>query len=83
MKEAIVFRPDEGTKTLTLNQLCVFREISKLLGSRRDRIDYKNVAERTGMSWNGVSYAVDKLVRLGLLGRENGKLYVIKKFVIG
>ena len=83
MKETIVFRPDDGTETLTFKQICVMREVSKILGGRRDRVDYKQVAERTNMSWNGVSYAVDKLVRLGFLGRADGKLYVIKKFVIG
>lgn len=82
MKEMIVFRPDEGTERLTVQQLKVMKEISKELGDRTDRVDYGVISRKTGLTWNGVSYAVDVLVRAKVLQREHGKLTVLKKIVI-
>lgn len=82
MKETIIFRPVEGTEHLTVQTLKVAKEIIKELGDRQDRVDYHKIAVATGLTRNGVSYAVDVLVRAEILDRENGKLSVRRKIVI-
>lgn len=82
MKETIIFRPVEGTEHLTVQTLKVAKEITKELGDKAGRVDYNKIAKATGLTRNGVSYAVDVLVKAEILDRANGELCVRRKIVI-
>ena len=82
IQETIIFRPDDSLKRLTVRQLCVFKEISKILGERAGRVNYTEIAKKTGLTRNGVSYVVETLVRANVLERKDGKLKILKKIVL-
>ena len=82
MKEMIVFRPDAETEKLTVRQLKVLREIAKILGERTERVNYSRVGKSVGLTYNGVSYAVEALVRANLLAKEDGKLRLLKRVIL-
>ena len=82
IQETIIFRPDDSLKRLTVRQLCVFKEISKLLGERAGRVNYTEIAAKIGISRNGVAYVVDTLVKANVLQRNNGELKILKQIVL-
>lgn len=82
IRETIIFRPDDSVERLTVRQLYVLKEIQKQLGERTGHVDYGAISEATGMTWNGVSYAVETLVKKRILERKNGELTILKKIVL-
>lgn len=82
IQETIIFRPDESIKGLTVRQLCVFKEISKILGDHAGRVNYADIAAKIGITRNGVSYVVNTLVKANVLERKDGKLKILKKIVL-
>ncbi len=83
MQETIVFRPIKGTEHLTVTALMVMKVIVGELGDRTDRVDYHLIMDRTGIDeWNKVKYAVRTLCDAGVLKKSDGRLQVVKKFVV-
>lgn len=83
MVESIIFRPLEGTERLTVATLKVAQEIFRTIGDRTERVDYNAIAGVVHMTWSGVSYAVNALVKAQVLEKtSNGKLRVLRKIVI-
>lgn len=80
--EPIWVKPLKGTDALTIRSLRVFRALKRELGDRRGRVDYQKVADELGLVWNNVKYAVNALVKAGVVAKEDGELRIVKKLVM-
>lgn len=80
--EPIWVKPLKGTESLTIRSLLVFRAIKRELGDKRGRVDYQKIADELGLVWNNVKYAVNALVKAGVIEKEDGELRVVKKLVV-
>lgn len=58
----------------TLKLYRIFTE--ELTGHERKRFDYDELAERLNCSRTAIRYNVGKLLSAGIIGSENGKLYL-------
>lgn len=80
--EPIWVKPLKGADALTIRSLRVFRALKRELGDRRGRVDYQKVADELGLVWNNVKYAVNALVKAGVVAKEDGELRIVKKLVM-
>lgn len=81
MEETILFKPSKEIDDVKVKHLRVLKVLVRELGERRGRVDYGAVAAELRIDWNDVRYAVQALVKAGVLDKSDGMLAVIKKVV--
>lgn len=68
---------EEQLAKLETIEMKLFRVVAEMLdGGRHERLDYNELARRVPCSRSAVRYNIGKLFSAGLLGIEDGKLYL-------
>lgn len=82
MENSMTIRISAEIDGLTVRTLRVLKFIEDELGDRTDRVDYALIAGVLNLEWNNVKYAVQSLVKAGILKKSDGKLTVVKRIVV-